>query len=61
MLNGLNPGICHTVRVLAHMKLTVRSLHLWIKGQKPGDQTGDGFDKLWHVVKEAPPPMWYGY
>jgi len=43
------------------MKLTVRSLHLWIKGQKPGDQTGDGFDKLWHVVKEAPPPMWYGY
>jgi predicted lipoprotein with Yx(FWY)xxD motif len=38
-----------------------KPLHLWIKDRKPGDKTGDGFDKLWHVVKEAPPPMWSGY
>jgi predicted lipoprotein with Yx(FWY)xxD motif len=38
-----------------------KPLHLWIKDRKPGDETGDGFNKLWHVVKEAPPLMWSGY
>ena len=61
MLNGLNPGIIYTVRVLAHMKLTIRLLHPWIKGREPGDQTGDGFGKLWHMVKEALLPMWSGH
>jgi len=43
------------------MKLTIQLLHLWIRGREPGDQAGDGFDKLRHVVKETPPPMWSGY
>ena len=29
-------------------------LYLWAKDQKPGDMTGDGFNKVWHVVR--PPP-----
>ncbi len=27
-----------------------KPLHLWIKDQKPGDRTGDGFLKVWHVA-----------
>jgi len=38
-----------------------RPLYLSIKDQKPGDKTGDGFNKVWHVVKEESPPMWSGY
>lgn len=34
-----------------------KPLYLWSKDQKPGDMTGDGFNKVWRVVKhEAPPP-----
>jgi predicted lipoprotein with Yx(FWY)xxD motif len=28
-----------------------KPLHFWIKDQKPGDMTGDGFKNLWHVAK----------
>jgi predicted lipoprotein with Yx(FWY)xxD motif len=27
-------------------------LYLWSKDQKPGDMTGDGFNGIWHVVKD---------
>jgi predicted lipoprotein with Yx(FWY)xxD motif len=27
-----------------------KPVYLWIKDQKPGDKTGDGFNKVWHVV-----------
>jgi predicted lipoprotein with Yx(FWY)xxD motif len=36
-------------------------LYLWIKDQKPGDRTGDGFNKVWHVVKEGSRPMGSSY
>lgn len=26
-------------------------LYRWIKDQKPGDKTGDGVNKVWHVAK----------
>jgi predicted lipoprotein with Yx(FWY)xxD motif len=29
-----------------------KPLYLWSKDQKPGDMTGDGFNGLWHVVKD---------
>ena len=29
-----------------------KPLYLWIKDQKPGDMTGDGFNKVWHVIKQ---------
>ncbi|MEO7729036.1 MAG: hypothetical protein ABIS45_17425 [Burkholderiales bacterium] len=32
-------------------------LYYWNKDQKPGDITGDGFNKVWHAVK--PPPLDY--
>lgn len=28
-----------------------RPLYLWIKDHKPGDKTGDGLNKVWHVAK----------
>jgi predicted lipoprotein with Yx(FWY)xxD motif len=28
-----------------------KALYYWSKDQKPGDQTGDGFNNLWHVAK----------
>ena len=28
-----------------------KPLYYWSKDQKPGDQTGDGFNNLWHVAK----------
>ncbi len=28
-----------------------KPLYRWIKDQKPGDRTGDGFINLWHVAK----------
>lgn len=28
---------------------------------RQGNKTGDGFNKVWHVVKEEPQPMWSGY
>ena len=28
-----------------------KPLYLWIKDQKPGDATGDGFNQVWHVAK----------
>ena len=28
-----------------------KPLYLWIKDQKPGDKTGDGFNKVWHVAR----------
>jgi len=27
-----------------------KPLYLWIKDQKPGDKTGDGFKNVWHVA-----------
>jgi predicted lipoprotein with Yx(FWY)xxD motif len=29
-----------------------KALYLWSKDQKPGDKTGDGFNKVWHVATE---------
>ena len=29
-----------------------RPLYLWIKDQKPGDKTGDGVNKVWHVAAQ---------
>lgn len=34
-----------------------KPLYLWIKDQKPGDRTGDGFNNVWRVVKEETRPM----
>ena len=28
-----------------------KPLYLWIKDQKPGDTTGDGFNQVWHAAK----------
>ena len=28
-----------------------KPLYTWVKDQKPGDKTGDGFNKVWHVAK----------
>jgi predicted lipoprotein with Yx(FWY)xxD motif len=33
----------------AHMG---KPVYLWIKDQKPGDKTGDGVLKVWHVVAQ---------
>lgn len=30
-------------------------LYYWSKDQKPGDVTGDGFNKVWHAVRPPPP------
>lgn len=41
---------------------TGKPLYLWIKDQKPGDKTGDGFNNAWRVVKyERQAPMSGGY
>ena len=32
-------------------------LYYWAQDQKPGDATGDGFNKVWHAVR--PPPAQY--
>jgi predicted lipoprotein with Yx(FWY)xxD motif len=29
-----------------------KPLYLWIKDTKPGDKTGDGFNKVWSVVRQ---------
>jgi len=34
-----------------------RPLYLWAKDQKPGDVTGDGFNKMWHAVRPEPRPL----
>jgi len=34
-----------------------KPLYLWIKDQKPGDKTGDGFNKVFHVVQQEYTPM----
>lgn len=28
-----------------------KPLYLWVKDQKPGDKTGDGYNKVWHAAK----------
>ena len=28
-----------------------KPLYHWVKDQKPGDKTGDGFNKVWHAAK----------
>lgn len=28
-----------------------KPLYRWIKDQKPGDKTGDGFRGIWHVAR----------
>ncbi|MFA4969719.1 MAG: hypothetical protein WC540_08805 [Sulfuritalea sp.] len=28
-----------------------KPLYYWVKDQKPGDTTGDGFNSVWHVAK----------
>ena len=32
-------------------------LYYWAKDQKPGDMTGDGFNKVWRAVRPPPPNM----
>ncbi len=32
-----------------------KPLYFWMKDKQPGDQTGDGFNKVWHAVKEDAP------
>ena len=29
-----------------------KALYLWSKDQKPGDKTGDGFNKVWHIATQ---------
>jgi predicted lipoprotein with Yx(FWY)xxD motif len=29
-----------------------KPLYLWVKDQKPGEKTGDGFNNVWHVAKQ---------
>lgn len=29
-----------------------KPLYHWVKDQKPGDRTGEGFNNVWHVAKE---------
>lgn len=29
-----------------------KPVYTWIKDQKPGDRTGDGVNKVWHIAKE---------
>jgi len=29
-----------------------KPLYLWIKDQKPGDRTGDDWNKVWYVIKQ---------
>ena len=29
-----------------------KPVYLWIKDKKPGDKTGDGVNKVWHVVTQ---------
>jgi predicted lipoprotein with Yx(FWY)xxD motif len=36
-----------------------KPLYLWSKDQKPGDRTGDGFNGVWHVVKQPGGSMGY--
>jgi predicted lipoprotein with Yx(FWY)xxD motif len=28
-----------------------KPLYFWVKDQKPGDRTGDGFNNVWHAAK----------
>ena len=28
-----------------------KPLYFWIKDQKPGDRTGDGFNNVWHLAR----------
>jgi predicted lipoprotein with Yx(FWY)xxD motif len=32
-----------------------KPVYRWIKDQKPGDKTGDGFSNVWHIVKDEAP------
>ncbi len=34
-----------------------KPLYLWSKDRKPGDMTGEGVNKVWHVVKPEPRPI----
>ncbi|MDB5815731.1 MAG: hypothetical protein JWN23_2848 [Rhodocyclales bacterium] len=34
-----------------------KPLYLWSKDQKAGDKTGDGVNKIWHVVNEPEIPF----
>ena len=34
-----------------------KPVYLWNKDQKPGDRTGDGVNKVWHVVMPEPRPL----
>lgn len=41
-----------------------KPLYTWVKDQKPGDRTGDNFNKVWHVatlVKPVEQPGGGGY
>jgi predicted lipoprotein with Yx(FWY)xxD motif len=29
-----------------------KPLYLWMKDQKPGDKSGDGLNKVWHLVQQ---------
>ena len=30
-----------------------KPLYLWVKDKQPGDKTGDGVNKVWHVVPQS--------
>ena len=34
-----------------------KPLYFWAKDQKPGDVTGDGFNKVWRAVRPEPRPL----
>lgn len=35
-----------------------KPLYLWVRDRKPGDRTGDGFNKVWRVVRQEAAPMY---
>jgi len=38
-----------------------KPLYFWSKDSKPGDKTGDGFNKMWQTAKSMAKPMMSGY
>ena len=42
-------GPCDGSKQWAHKG---KPVYLWIKDQKPGDKTGDGVNKVWHVIAQ---------
>jgi secreted repeat protein with Y-X4-D motif len=47
---GINP--CVQLFSPAQQPKRASDMYLWIKDQKPGDRSGDGLNKVWHVVAQ---------